>query len=288
MTTPPIPNVTSTPKRLANVKSIIAVASGKGGVGKSTVSVNLAAALAQRGKKVGLLDADIYGPSQHIMMGLADVTPTVNAEKKILPIHQHGLQVISFGFFVKPEEAVVWRGPLAARMLQQFTEDVAWSELDIMIIDMPPGTGDIQLSLTQLLSVTGAVIVSTPQDVALADAVKGVSMFQKVGVDILGLIENMSSFACPHCHHETPIFSSHGASKKAAELKVPFLGDIPLELETRVAGDEGKPIVLAKPESAQAKRFLQIADQLLESIANSQKKGPTIVKPGQTQSDFAV
>ncbi len=262
--------------RLQGVKSIIAVASGKGGVGKSTIAVNLACALSQLGHKVGLLDADIYGPSQHIMLGLKNAVPTIDHEKKILPIKQYGLDVISFGFFVKPEEAVVWRGPLAARMLQQFLDDVRWGELDIMIVDMPPGTGDIQLSLTQLLSVTGALIVSTPQDVALADAVKGVSMFQKVNVDILGIVENMSYFECPECHHQTPIFSREGGRKKADELKVPFLGEIPLETATRSAGDEGLPIILKDEKSAQAKRFLEIAQKIHQQTMENMKKGPRI------------
>lgn len=274
--------------RLSGVQSIVAVASGKGGVGKSTVAVNLACALSQLGQKVGLLDADIYGPSQHIMLGLQNAVPTIDQEKKILPIAQHGLQVISFGFFVKPEEAVVWRGPMAAKMLQQFLDDVRWGELDTMIVDMPPGTGDIQLSLTQLLSVTGALIVSTPQDVALADAVKGVSMFQKVNVDILGIVENMSYFECPECHHQSPIFSREGGRKKAEELKVPFLGEIPLETATRSAGDEGLPIILKDPKSAQAKRFLEIAQKIHQQTTENRKKGPKITIPLPPSASFNV
>ncbi len=245
--------------KLANVKYIIAVASGKGGVGKSTVAVNLACALTQMGHQVGLLDADIYGPSQHIMLGLKNATPQVSPEKRILPMTAHSLKVISFGFFVKAEEAVVWRGPLVARMLQQFVEDVEWGALDYLVVDLPPGTGDIQLTLTQILAVSGVVIVTTPQDVALADAIKGVSMFQKVKVDILGIVENMSAFSCPSCGHETPIFSKDGGQKTAAILKVPFLGKIPLETDTRDAGDKGTPIIVSQPQSAQAKRFLEIA-----------------------------
>lgn len=272
-------------KRLPGVKHIIAVASGKGGVGKSTVSVNLACALSQLGHRVGLLDADIYGPSQHIMVGLKEAVPMMDPQKKILPLDAHGLKVLSFGFFVKPEEAVVWRGPLAARMLQQFIEDVKWNELDFLVVDMPPGTGDIQLSLTQLLAVSGAVIVTTPQDVALADAIKGVNMFQKVNVPILGMIENMSYFECPHCQHQTSIFDQGGGQRQATDLKVPFLGKIPLEVDTRSAGDTGTPIVVAAPQSAQTKRFLQIASQLLEEVKAASK---TQLKIGTEETSFDV
>src|SRR3989338_5320559 len=181
-------------QKLPQVKSVIAVASGKGGVGKSTVAANLACALATKGKRVGLLDPDIYGPSQHIMMGLQNRDPIVAGERAIMPFEQNGLWVISFGFFVKPEEAVVWRGPMIARAFQQLVDDVKWPDLDFLVIDLPPGTGDIQLTLTQHLEVTGAVIVTTPQDVALADAIKGINMFRKVDVGILGLVENMSFF----------------------------------------------------------------------------------------------
>lgn len=272
----PHETTTQAPRRLNNIKHIIAVASGKGGVGKSTVSVNLACALAKLGHKVGLLDSDIYGPSQHIMMGLKDSTPTIDQNRKISPLKAHGLDVMSFGFFVKPEEAVVWRGPLAARMLTQFIDDVTWGELDYLIVDLPPGTGDIQLTLTQLLSVTGAVIVTTPQDVALADAVKGVSMFQKVNVDILGLVENMSFFECPKCHHETPIFDRHGGQNTARSLKIPFLGVLPLELETREAGDKGLPIVLGKPKSAQAERLIEMAKELVKNAETAKANRPVI------------
>ena len=252
--------------RLQNIKTIIAVASGKGGVGKSTVAVNLALAFSQLGLKVGLLDADIYGPSQHIMLGLKDHTPEVNADKKILPIHKFGLTMMSFGFFVKAEEAVVWRGPMIGRMVQQFVDDVLWGDQDVLVVDLPPGTGDAQLTLTQLLPLAGCVIVSTPQDVALADAIKGVNMFQKVNVPILGLVENMSYFECPSCHHESHIFSHKGTELKAQELGVPFLGALPLEEATRVGADQGKPIVIKDPESAQSKRFIAIAKNVLSQI----------------------
>ncbi|MBI2340213.1 MAG: Mrp/NBP35 family ATP-binding protein [Deltaproteobacteria bacterium] len=256
--------------------AIIAVASGKGGVGKSTVAANLSLALSKVGRKVGLLDADIYGPSQHIMLGLRDATPAMGEDRKILPLETHGIKIISFGFFVKPDEAVVWRGPMIAKMLQQFVSDVNWGELDYLIVDLPPGTGDVQLTLSQILSVTGAVIVTTPQDIALADAVKGVSMFQKVNVDIIGIVENMSFFECPECRHETPVFDRDGGKKKAQELNVPFLGALPLELETRLAGDEGTPIVVKEPKSRQAGRFFEIAALVEAEVQRIRLKGPAI------------
>lgn len=262
-------------KRMSQVKSIIAVASGKGGVGKSTVSVNLALALVKLGHKVGLLDADIYGPSQHIMLGLNDHTPEVDENRKITPINKYGLEMISFGFFVKPEEAVVWRGPMIGRMIQQFIEDVQWGELDVLIVDLPPGTGDAQLTLTQLLPLTGAVIVSTPQNVALADAIKGINMFQKVNVPIVGVIENMSFFECPECHHQSHIFSKLGAKHTAEEMGVPFLGELPLEENTRYCGDQGKPIVAKEPDSEQAKRFIKIAEKVHEEVIKMKSQQPT-------------
>lgn len=263
------------PKRLAGVKSVIAVASGKGGVGKSTVSVNLALALSRLGKKVGLLDCDIYGPSQHIMLGLADRTPEVDANRKIMPIEKFGIKMMSFGFFVKPEEAVVWRGPMIGRMIQQFVDDVLWGDLDVIVVDLPPGTGDAQLTLTQLLPLSGAVIVSTPQDVALADAIKGVNMFQKVNVPILGMVENMSFYKCENCGHEAHIFSRFGAKHTAEKMGVPFLGELPLEEPTRTCGDQGKPIVAKEPESAQALRFMEIGKNVLASLDKVAKAAPT-------------
>lgn len=265
--------------RLSQVGAIIAVASGKGGVGKSTVAVNLACALAKLGHKTGLLDADIYGPSQHIMVGLKEQNPVLNDNRKIVPIKKFDLDLMSFGFFVKPEEAVIWRGPMISRMLQQFIDDVAWGELDFLIVDLPPGTGDIQLTLTQHLQITGSVIVTTPQDVALADVIKGINMFRKVNVDILGVVENMSTFACPHCGHETPIFSQGGGEKQAAAMHAPFLGKIPLETETRASGDAGIPIVVQKPDSPQAKRFLDIAAKVAKEAQEIKKRKPVPLPP---------
>lgn len=261
-------------KRLPGVKQVIAVASGKGGVGKSTVAVNLAIALSKTGKSVGLLDADIYGPSQHIMLGLRDQKPQIYEDQTILPIQRYGIKLMSFGFFVKTDEAVVWRGPMIARMVQQFIDNVDWQELDILVVDLPPGTGDAQLTLTQLLPLNGAVIVSTPQDVALADAIKGINMFLKVNVPILGVIENMSFFECPECGHESHIFSHLGAKHTAEKMQVAFLGELPLETETRNCGDQGKPIVEKDPESAQAKRFVEIARKVLVELAKQPYPAP--------------
>jgi ATP-binding protein involved in chromosome partitioning len=258
-------------KRLAGVKSVVAVASGKGGVGKSTVACNLALALSRLGKKVGLLDADIYGPSQHIMLGVRDHTPESNAERKVIPIDKFGIRLMTFGFFLKPEEAVVWRGPMVGRMNTQFIDDVLLNELDVLIVDLPPGTGDVQLTLTQILPLTGVVIVSTPQDVALADAIKGINMFQKVNVPVLGLIENMSFFACPSCGHHTNIFSHGGTRHKAEEMGVQFLGELPLEENTRACADQGKPIVVKEPDSEQSKRFATIAEKVWGAVEEKLK-----------------
>jgi len=271
-------------KRLSNVKAVIAVASGKGGVGKSTVAVNLACALSKLNKKVGILDADIYGPSQHIMLGLSQLTPDMDENRKIKPAEKFGLKIMSFGFFVKADEAVVWRGPMIARMLQQLIDDVTWGDLDYLIVDLPPGTGDVQLTLSQLLQVTGAVVVTTPQDVALADAIKGITMFRKVNVDILGIIENMAFFACPNCHHEAHIFSRGGGRETARVMNTPFLGELPLEESTRTNADKGTPLVFSEPQSDQAKRFMDMATkvdsqvQLLLSEGLSQLPTPPLAK----------
>lgn len=270
----PIPQPPQPPRRLAEVKAVVAVASGKGGVGKSTVAVNLAMALLKLGNKVGLLDADIYGPSQHIMLGLKDHTPQADENKKILPIERFGIKLMTFGFFVKAEEAVVWRGPMVGKMIQQFVDDVQWGELDVIIVDLPPGTGDVQLTLTQILPLTGVVIVSTPQDVALADAIKGINMFQKVNVPVVGLVENMSYFACPKCGHHANIFSHGGTKHKAEEMGVPFLGELPLEEATRTCGDQGKPIVMKEPDSHQARRFLEIAGRVWAAVEVGKKAAP--------------
>jgi len=281
--------------RLPGVKTTLAVASGKGGVGKSTVAVNLALALNKIGKKVGLLDSDIYGPSQHIMLGVKDHTPQMDADKKIHPLEKFGIKLMSFGFFIKPEEAVVWRGPMIGRMIQQFIDDVMWGDLDVLVVDLPPGTGDAQLTLTQTIPFTGSVIVSTPQDIALADAIKGINMFQKVNVPVMGVVENMSYFECPECKHKSHIFSHAGAKQKSEEMNVPFLGEIPLEETTRYCSDQGKPIVVKEPDSEQAKRFIAMAEKVWASLEkNAGKKGPVFTtslggdKPSSKPGGFEV
>ena len=229
------------PARITGVDRIIAVASGKGGVGKSTLASNLAVALARAGRRVGLLDADIYGPSQPRMMGV-NRRPASPDGKTIIPLTAHGVTVMSIGFMLKEDEAVVWRGPMIMGALQQLITQVAWGELDILIVDLPPGTGDIQLTLCQRTHLTGAIVVSTPQDVALLDARKALDMFTKLKTPVLGLVENMSTYICPNCGHEAHIFGHGGVAAEARKLDLPFLGEIPLDLAIRVAGDEGTPI----------------------------------------------
>jgi ATP-binding protein involved in chromosome partitioning len=251
-----------------NVKSIIAVASGKGGVGKSTVSANLAAALARSGMKVGLLDADIYGASQPRMMGHREKPPT-DSNNMIIPPVVHGMKIMSIGFFVEPEAPVIWRGPMVHSAIQQLLRDVAWGDLDVLVIDLPPGTGDAQLSLAQNVPLAGAVIVSTPQDVALSEAKKGLSMFRKVNVPVLGLIENMSYHACANCGHEEHIFGHGGVKTEALRLGVPFLGEIPLHIAVREAADGGTPIVLSQPEHPAARAFSDIAAGVAAALAGA-------------------
>lgn len=260
---------------LPQVRNSIAVSSGKGGVGKTTVSVNLAVALAATGARVGLLDADIYGPNVPIMMGAQDDAIYADANKKIVPLERYGVKFISMGFFVDPDEPVVWRGPMLHSAIRQLLAEVAWGELDYFIIDLPPGTGDAQLSITQLLSLSGAVIVTTPQDVALADARKGLAMFDKVNVPVLGIVENMSYFCCPNCGHEFHIFGSEGGSRVAEKYNVPLLGRIPLETAIREGGDIGQPVTAANPDSPVAKAFRETAERLAQqvSIVNLAGKG---------------
>lgn len=231
----------NTEKIKIDAKNIIAVASGKGGVGKSTVAMNIACALATQGKKVGLLDADIYGPSVPKMTGLSGQKPEQNKHGKIIPLHQHGVDIMSIGFMIDESSALIWRGPMVQSAFVQLLQDVAWEGLDTLVIDMPPGTGDVQLTMAQRVPLTGAIIVSTPQDIALIDARKGIEMFKKVDVPILGLIENMSHYCCPKCGHEDNIFGHGGAKNQAGELDIPFLGEIPLNAEIRRKADCGEP-----------------------------------------------
>ncbi len=244
----------------AGVKNIIAIASGKGGVGKSTVSANLAVALARQGRKVGLLDADIYGPSQPRMMGV-NKRPASPDGETIEPLHAYGVTLMSIGFMIPDGEAVVWRGPMLMGAMQQMLGQVAWGELDVLLIDMPPGTGDVQLTLGQKTELTGALVVSTPQDVALIDARRGISMFEKLKVPVLGLIENMSTYICPSCGHEAHIFGHGGVADEAKKMDVPLLAQLPLALEARLAGDEGTPIATA--DGPLAAPYMTLAQSLI-------------------------
>lgn len=255
------------PPSLSKVKHIIAVASGKGGVGKSTSSVNIAAALTRLGLKVALLDADISGPSIHHMMGITS-KPFVK-DGKLLPIENWGIQTLSIGMLIPDREALIWRGPMVIQAVNQLLCDVAWGKIDVMIVDLPPGTGDIPLSLAQKTPLTGAVIVSTPQDIALIDARRSITMFQKLKTPILGVVENMSYFECPHCHEKTYLFARNGAHKEADARDVPFLGDVPLMPEIRTSADSGVPITLGSPASLAAKSWLHIGEKLKEQLTSS-------------------
>lgn len=255
---------------LPQVKNIVAVASGKGGVGKSTTAVNLALALAQEGARVGLLDADIYGPSQPMMMGLSEQPQSLDG-KTMEPLENFGVQVMSIGFLVSPDQAMIWRGPMATQALDQLLRQTNWKELDYLIVDMPPGTGDIQLTLSQRVPITGAVIVTTPQDIALLDAKKGIKMFDKVGVPILGLIENMAVHVCSNCGHSEHIFGVDGGQRMAQELEIDYLGALPLDINIRLQADGGKPTVVAEPQGQLSALYLAMARQVAVKIAAKSK-----------------
>lgn len=256
-----LPQEQKGPLKPEGVARILAIASGKGGVGKSTLSANLAVALAKQGRRVGLLDADIYGPSQPRMMGLEGRRAQSPDGKIITPLQSHGVTLMSIGFMVDPNKAVVWRGPMLMGALQQMIGQVAWGELDILLVDLPPGTGDVQLTLCQRVDLAGALVVSTPQDVALLDARKALDMFGALKTPVLGLVENMSSFHCPNCGHETHIFGQGGVAKEAEVLGLPFLGELPLDLETRIAGDAGAPV--AAGEGPVAAAYAALAARLV-------------------------
>ena len=267
-------------KLMSNVRNIIAVASGKGGVGKSTTAANLALALAAEGAKVGILDADIYGPSQPTMMGVSG-KPESTDGKTMEPLESHGVQIASIGFMIDPDQPMVWRGPMVTQALQQLLEQTNWRDLDYLVVDMPPGTGDIQLTLSQKVPVTGAVIVTTPQDIALLDARKGLKMFEKVGIPILGIVENMSVHICSNCGHAEPIFGQGGGEKMCADFGVDFLGALPLTISIREQADSGKPTVVADPEGPVAAMYRQIARKVAVRVADKAKdmtsKFPSIV-----------
>jgi ATP-binding protein involved in chromosome partitioning len=251
---------------LPNVKNVIAVASGKGGVGKSTTSVNLALALAAEGATVGLLDADIYGPSQPQMLGISGRPDSADG-KSIEPMRAHGIQAMSIGFLVDTDTPMVWRGPMVTGALEQLLRDTRWQDLDYLVIDLPPGTGDIQLTLAQKIPVTGAIIVTTPQDIALLDARKGLKMFEKVGIPILGIVENMSTHICSNCGHEEHIFGAGGGALMASDYNVDLLGSLPLDINIRMQADSGQPTVVAAPDSAVAASYKQIARKAASKIA---------------------
>ncbi|AUC56079.1 sodium:proton antiporter (plasmid) [Sagittula sp. P11] len=251
------------PQKIPGVDHLIAIASGKGGVGKSTVSANLACSLAQQGKRVGLLDADVYGPSQPRMLGVSG-RPASPDGKTILPLRNHGVTMMSIGLMTNEDQAVVWRGPMLMGALQQMMMQVQWGALDVLIVDLPPGTGDVQMTLAQKAQVDGAVIVSTPQDVALLDARKGIDMFKQLNVPILGMIENMSTHICSKCGHEEHVFGHGGVAAEAAKLGVPLLAEIPLDLQIRLASDGGAPIVVSQPDSPQAQGFHAVATALIK------------------------
>jgi ATP-binding protein involved in chromosome partitioning len=262
------------------VRSIVAVASGKGGVGKSTTATNLAVALAAQGHRVGMLDADIYGPSQPRMMGISG-RPQARDDKTLIPMQNYGVKCMSIGFMVAEDTAMIWRGPMVMGAISQMLRDVDWGELDILIVDLPPGTGDAQLTMAQQVPLTGAVIVSTPQDIALIDARRGLNMFRKVDVPVLGIIENMSYFLCPHCGERSDIFSHGGARREAERLGSEFLGEVPLDMAIRETSDGGRPIVVAEPDSAHAATYRAIAARVWDKVAailgDARRRPPRIV-----------
>jgi ATP-binding protein involved in chromosome partitioning len=255
---------------LPNVKNIVAVASGKGGVGKSTTAVNLALALAAEGAKVGILDADIYGPSQPMMMGI-EGRPESSDGKTMAPMENYGVQVMSIGFLVEPDNPMIWRGPMVTQALEQLLRQTNWADLDYLIVDLPPGTGDIQLTLSQRVPLTGAVIVTTPQDIALLDAKKGIKMFEKVGVPILGIVENMAVHVCENCGHVEHIFGEEGGKRLAEEYKMDYLGALPLNLSIRVQADSGRPTVVSEPDGEIAAMYKRVARRVAAKIAERAK-----------------
>ena len=251
---------------IPGIRNIIAVGAGKGGVGKSTTSVNLAVALRQKGARVGLIDADVYGPNIPQMLGIT-AQPEGNEEKKIIPVEAHGLKVISMGMMVPPDQPIIWRGPMLHSAIQQFMGGVVWGELDYLVVDLPPGTGDITLSMAQSVPVAGAVVVTTPQGVSVSDVRKAVMMFKQLNIPVLGAVENMSYFACPHCNERTDIFGHGGGATMAQELGIPFLGEVPIDTRVRTGGDEGAPIVAAAPDAPAARAFADVAGKVAAQIS---------------------
>lgn len=257
------------------VKNIILVGAGKGGVGKSTVAINVAAGLARTGAKVGILDADIYGPSIPMLTGVTE-RPTSKDGKKLDPLQKFGLKIMSIGFLVDPDQALIWRGPMVTGALIQLLRDVNWGELDYLVLDLPPGTGDVPLTLAQNIRAAGVVLVSTPQDVALADVIRAKLMFDKVSIPVLGIVENMSAFVCPHCRTETAIFDKGGVRKAAEKMGIRFLGDVPLDLAIREGGDQGVPIVVGQPDSPQAEALLAVSRNVAGAVSTQVLKAPRL------------
>jgi ATP-binding protein involved in chromosome partitioning len=251
---------------VAGIRNILAVGAGKGGVGKSTTAVNVAVALARKGARVGLMDADVYGPNIPQMLGVSG-QPEVNDERKMVPLEAHGIKVISMGMLVPPDQPIIWRGPMLHGAVQQFMREVAWGELDYLVVDLPPGTGDVALSMAQSVPVAGAVVVTTPQGVSVSDVRKAVAMFRQLNIPVLGVIENMSFFVCPHCDERTEIFGHGGGERMAEEVKIPFLGGVPIDTRVRAGGDEGRPIVAVDPDAPAALAFSEVASRVAAQIS---------------------
>jgi ATP-binding protein involved in chromosome partitioning len=262
---------------LPGVKNVLLVGAGKGGVGKSTVALNLACALARQGATVGLLDADFYGPSVPVMTGL-NRKPISNDGKTLEPLEAHGLKIMSIGFMIDPDQALIWRGPMIHGALMQLVRDVNWGELDYLVVDLPPGTGDVPLTVAQQVRSSGAVLVTTPQDVALADVVRAKQMFDKLHIPVLGIVENMTMFICPHCGKGTHIFDSGGGKKAAEMMDMTFLGEIPLDLKVRIGGDKGLPVVVGHPDSPEAKGFMELSQRVAARVSqeNAQRQAPAV------------
>jgi len=276
VTHPPRPQATSRAAGIPGIKHVIAVASGKGGVGKSTTACNLALAFAALGHRTGILDADVYGPSQPTLFGLRG-KPRMNADRKLEPMERFGVKVMSIGFLVPEDSPMIWRGPMVMSSITQMLREVAWGDLDVLVIDLPPGTGDAQLTISQQAPLSGAVIVCTPQDLALLDARRGIAMFRRVNVPLLGLIENMSNFCCPACNRLTPIFGHGGARTEAEKLGIPFLGAIPLAIELRETSDDGRPLVVTEPDGVHARHYIEIARNVWSGIGAAGRPAPRIV-----------
>jgi ATP-binding protein involved in chromosome partitioning len=253
-------------QQVPGIRNIVAVGAGKGGVGKSTTAVNVAVALAKMGARVGLLDGDVYGPNVPQMLGAA-ASPEVDAEKRIVPVEVQGIKVISMGMLVPPDQPLIWRGPMLHGAVQQFMRDVAWGELDYLVVDLPPGTGDVALSMAQSVPMAGAIVVTTPQGVSVSDVKKAVGMFRQLNIPVLGVVENMSYFVCGHCEERTDIFGNGGGRRMAEEMQIPFLGEVPIDTRVRAGGDEGAPIVSAAPDAPAAKAFTAVASQVAAQVS---------------------